>query len=67
MADDGLERLVNNPTFWNLREPVALFFSYIDSDKYERAMRDNDYLTQYSSVNQDKTKFLFYHHIYLTS
>ena len=54
MEDDGLERLVNNPTFWNLREPVALFFSYIDSDRYERAMRDNDYLTQYYYVNQER-------------
>lgn len=27
--------LINNPSFKNIKEPVALFFSYVDVEKYD--------------------------------
>ena len=41
--------LVDNPSFKNINEPVALFFSYVDVEKYEFYQKNNFELVNLSS------------------
>lgn len=41
--------LINNPSFKNINEPVALFFSYVDVEKYEFYQKNNFELVNLSS------------------
>ncbi len=41
--------LINNPSFKNIKEPVALFFSYVDVEKYEFYQKNNFELVNLSS------------------
>lgn len=41
--------LINNPSFKNIKEPVALFFSYVDVEKYDFYQKNNFELVNLSS------------------
>ena len=41
--------LINNPSFKHINEPVALFFSYVDVEKYEFYQKNNFELVNLSS------------------
>ena len=46
---EDISVLINNPSFKNIDEPVALFFSYVDVEKYEFYQKNNFELVNLSS------------------
>ena len=53
-ADNYIESFLDNATFKNINEPVALFFSYVDTELFEYYKTDKKELLNINSVRKNK-------------